>query len=226
MPVDWNEVNTRRISEKTQEVRLYCAQRRCDMTPRSFELARVSLCNLLNNLIDRNKKYASIPETVKNSMNKQRECVAICSEKQAACLARTIVYDCVGDDLNLYPVKADQKLNMSLNRGETACNIPEDEITPWDCLYIVYSQTKGVNYTKNTMLAVFNRFLKVGFDPFMARVYSAYYFSINPIIISALPQYSIFLYKYSTAARALAERGYLILVDTNTFQVADKRLEL
>ena len=226
MPVDWNEVNVRRISEKTQEIRLYCAQRWCDMTPRSFELARISLSNLLDNLMDRNKMYANIPKTIKLSMNRQRDCVAVCSEKQAACLARTVVYDCVGDDLNLYPVKAEQKLQLSKKRGESSCRISEDEVMPWDCLYIVYSLTKGENYTKDTMTAVFSRFQKAGFDPFMARVYSAYFFSINPIIISALPQFSIFLYKYNTAARALVERGYLVSVDTDIYKVTDKRLEL
>lgn len=53
MPVDWKEVNERRIEEKAQELLLYCSHGKEEMTPRAFELARISLSNLLDNIAER-----------------------------------------------------------------------------------------------------------------------------------------------------------------------------
>lgn len=50
MAVDWTEVNERRIGEKTQEILLYCAQKKTSMTQRAFELARLLFEGLLDNI--------------------------------------------------------------------------------------------------------------------------------------------------------------------------------
>lgn len=94
MAIDWSVINESRISEKTQEIMQYCAYKRSDMTSRSFDLARNSFECLLDNIVDRNCQYSAIPESVRKSMHVQDECVALCSEKQALSLARTIVYKC------------------------------------------------------------------------------------------------------------------------------------
>ena len=91
MSTDWTEINERRIGEKTQELLLYCSQKKEDMTSRSFDLARMSLRHLLDNIADRDPYHKGIPNTVKDSMEKQDVVVAQCSEKQAACPARILI---------------------------------------------------------------------------------------------------------------------------------------
>ena len=93
MYVDWAEVNERRIGEKTQEIQLYCAQRKESMTPRAFDLARLSFERLLNNISERNPKSSSVCKTIQRSMESQDDCIAYCTENQAAVLARGVVYN-------------------------------------------------------------------------------------------------------------------------------------
>lgn len=224
MNVNWAEVNDRRISEITQEIHLYCAQKKSGMTPRSFELAQISFGRLLDNIIDRDQKFAGIPETVRRSMDAQDDCVAVCSEKQAAVLARSIVYNYIGDDLNLYPVRAEQKLLRSKVRGIKSCNIPIDEMTDADKFYIAYAFSQGECFTKPTMMAVFNWFRQFGFDPICARVYSIYRFSNNPLNIRSLPQQSMFLTEYRRAVEALVKDGYLRDVGGNNYIISEKTL--
>ena len=226
MPFDWTEVNERRISEKTQEILLYCAQKSCDMTPHSFELARVSLSQLLDNMIDRDKKeFSGIYESVRRGMEYQNNCVAICSEKQAACMARSVVYGYMGDDLNLYPITAEQKLQRAKVRGLTTCDIPKDEMTDKDMVYIVYAFTQGESLSKNTMIAAFEWFKQFGFDPSKARVYATYRYSFKPLNIKSIPQYSMFIPKYRFAVRSLIEEGYLLQVDEDVYEFTGKKLE-
>lgn len=225
MSVNWAEINERRISEKAQEVYLYCAQKKEEMTPRSFELARISLGKLLDNIVDRDPKFAGIPETIRRSMDSQDECVAVCTERQAIILARSIVYNCIGDDLNLYPVRAEQKLLRSKVRGMNSCSIPPDEMTVVDMFYITNAFSKGESFTKPTMMAVFNWFRQHGFDPICARVYSVYRFSSSPLNIRSLPQQSLYLTEYRRAIDVLVNDGYLLDVGDNNYLVTEKTID-
>jgi len=223
MPTN-SEVNERRISEKTQEVRNYCSQRREDMTPRAFELARQSLSSLLDNIKDRNEAYSGIPETVKASMEKQNAVVAECSEKQAKSLASTIVYRFIGDDLNLYPVTADQKIQRSLARGFRECNIPPEEMMPGDYLFVARAITKGVNISRRTMQAVLAKFQEYGFNPYMMRVYSYVALNAKPVAITLVPDYAQFASEYREAAKKLIEMGYLQTNEDGKYLITSKAL--
>lgn len=224
MSTDWTAVNERRISEKTQEIMLYCSQEKKDMTSRSFELARLSFGRLLDNIVDRNRVFTGIPETVRKSMETQTDCIAICSEKQAIVLARSIVYNCIGDDLNLYPVRAEQKLQRSKVKGQSVCVIPEDEMTDADKIYIAYAFAKGESFSKETMIVVFDWFRQRGFKPIHARVYAVYYHSPKPLNIKSLPQLSMFFTEYRRAINDLLKNGYLEDLGEDNYIITDKNL--
>ena len=224
MPTNWNEVNDRRIGEKTLELRNYCSQRRICMTQRAFDLARISLSQLLDNIRDRDEAYGGIPDSVKRSMDNQDIVVAECSEMQANALARTIVYKCIGDDLNLYPVTAKQKIRTSQARGFKECNIPKDEMTFNDILFVARAIAMQVNISRNTMVAVFQELRQYGLDPYMARVYGYYSFNSRPEAITSLPGQANFGSEYKKAARKLMEMGYLQVLDDGKYQVSAKEL--
>lgn len=199
----------RRISGKTIEILSYCALRKRDMTDRAFELARISLIRLLDNIIERNPDFISIPKLVRRSMEQQNECVASCSVQQAKHLAETIVYKCIGNDLNLYPVRADQKLLKSKSRGEKECYIPGDEMTVKDMIYVASAIAEGENFSKPTMQAVFQWFKEIGLDPIQVRVFSVLFIKQKPVSIKAIPMQSLFATEYRKAAKSLVEKGYI-----------------
>lgn len=93
MAVDWTEVNERRIGEKTQEILLYCAKKKTSMTQRAFELARLSFEGLLDNIAQRTPRLSSIIDSIRSGMASKEEYIAICTDKQAASLARGVVYN-------------------------------------------------------------------------------------------------------------------------------------
>ena len=222
----WTEINERRISEKTQEILRYCAQSKYEMTPRSFELARLSLEQLIDNIHDRDKRgFGLFSESFKRGIDCQDNCVALCSEKIADYLAKKIVYNYIGDDLNLYPVRAEQKLQRSKKQGLASCDIPKDEMTEQDMVYVVYAFTQGESFSKNTMIAAFEWFKQYGFDPSKARVYASYRYGHKPLNIKSIPQYSMFIPKYRFAVRSLVEDGYLLQVDEDVYEFTGKKLE-
>ncbi len=222
---NWTEINERRIGEKTQEVKNYCAQRRDSMTPRAFERARISLAYLLDNLMERNPAYSGIPETVKNSMNKNIDTVAECSDEQALSLARTIVYNAVGDDIRLYPVTALQKIQKSRARGEQV-NIPADEMTARDFLTVARAITEGVEISQETTLSVFKKFNDEGFDPYMTRVYGYVAFSTKSFNIKSVPGFSTFGSEYRKAAESLTKLGFFVKNQDGQYQITDMKLNL
>ena len=225
MAVDWNEINDRRIGEKTLELKLYCSRRRDEMTPRAFELARKSLSVLLDNILERNWGFPDVPCRVGSTMTTQNEYVAICSENEAKNLARTIVYKSIGDDLNLYPITAEGKLQRSKIRGFGACSIPADEMTFKDCMYVVYAIMKGENFSPETARACFNRFEKHNMTPLMARVYAGIYYNNGTAEIASLPQFSKFISEYRGAAKELASLGFLHKNDNDVYSFTEKRPE-
>lgn len=225
MSVDWNEVNERRISEKTQEILLYCALRKSEMTPRSFDLAKMSFGNLLNNIIDRNQKYSAIPKGMLKSLDRQDECVSECNLTQAETLAKSIVYGCVGDDLDLYPVTAERKLQRSKLRGFQACNIPEDEMTIRDRIYVIAASAKGESFTVQTLKSVYLWFNQFGFDPHQTRIYCVIWHSARPVSLNSLPLYSQFAREYRQAVKLLVDKGFLKQTCDATYEMTSKRLE-
>lgn len=221
MGVDWTEVNERRISEKTQEIRLYCSRKKADMTPRSFELAQISFGRLLDNISDRNPQSAPICKTIQRSMESQDEVIATCSEKQAAILARGVVYNYIGDDLDLYPITAEQKLLRSKVRNLGVCDIPKDEMTTKDFIFVASAIAEGENISKTTMRAVFEWFGEIGLDPIQTRVYSVLLSKQEPMSLTALPQQNLFGADYRKAAKALVEKGFISELPGNMYCVTE-----
>ena len=219
MSTDWTEINERRIGEKTQELLLYCSQKKEDMTSLSFDLARLSLRHLLDNLAERDPYHKGIPDTVKDSMEKQDIVVAQCSEKQAACLARTIVYKAIGDDLNLYPVTAEKKLQVAKLQG-IPCSIRREEMVMKDMLFIANAIAKGEDISKGTMKIVFEAFKEFGFDPMMTRVYSILYFNPKPMLLASLPMQSVLGRDYKKTADKLVSMSILTVDANGNYSVA------
>ena len=209
MPADLTAVNERRIGEKTQEIQLYCAQKKSSMTSRAFDMARMSFERLLNNIADRSPRMSSIIENIRKKLDSQDDYVALISEKQASALAKAIVYNYIGDDLDLYPITAEKKLQRAKARQLKECSIPIDEMTVKDILFVVSAITQGENFSKSTMLAIFEWFKEIGLDPMQARLYSVLFMKGEPMSIHSIPQYSIFQSEYEKAAKALVEKGFI-----------------
>ena len=225
-PGYWDEVNDRRIGEKTQEVLGYCAQKKSAMTIRSFELARLSLAQLLDDIAERDYTHARIPKMVKKSMEHQEDVVAECTLNQAASLARSIVYRGVGDDLNLYPVSAEKKLSRSRQRGETLCSIPADEMTVKDYLFVAKSLSDGESFTKGTVSSVFAFFNDYGFDPMMTRVFASYAYFKNPAPLTALPLQSVLGTYYRNTAEKLVSMGVMRKTSDKDYELAGDALSI
>lgn len=224
MPVDWKAVNERRISEKSQEIQLYCSQKRQSMTPRAFDLARLSLERLLDNIGDRTPRVNYALKAVRQSMSTQDVFVAECNGQQAEALARGVVYNYIGDDLNLYPITAEKKLTVSKARKQMVCNIPIEEMTPRDIIYVTAAVAEGENFSKPTMLAVYEWFKEIGLDPTEARIFSLLFLQGKPVSLSSLPQYNLFSSKYRSAAKALAEKGFICELPGNLLCVTETRI--
>lgn len=222
----WDEINDRRIEEKTQEVLSYCAQKKGDMTIRSFELARLSLEHLLDNIMERDYTHAGIPKMVKDSMIYKEDVVAECNLNQAASLARSIVYKAIGDDLNLYPVTAEKKLSRSKQRGEELCNIPANEMTARDYLFVAKSLSDGEAFTRGTALNVFFFFNDYGFDPMMTRVFASYAFFRGPKPLSALPLQSVLGTDYRKPAEKLVSMGVMRKASDKDYELAEDALTI
>ncbi len=196
------------------------------MTIRSFELARLSLAQLLDDIAERDYTHARIPKMVKKSMEHQEDVVAECTLNQAASLARSIVYRGVGDDLNLYPVSAEKKLSRSRQRGETLCSIPADEMTVKDYLFVAKSLSDGESFTKGTVSSVFAFFNDYGFDPMMTRVFASYAYFKNPAPLTALPLQSVLGTYYRNTAEKLVSMGVMRKTSDKDYELAGDALSI
>lgn len=225
MSVDWEAVNERRIGEKTQEILLYCALKKSSMTPRAFDLARLSLEGLLDNIADRNPQSSGIVESIRLSMSSQDHYVALCSEKQAASLARSIVFNYIGDNLFLYPITAEKKLLKSKLLKQPECDIPIDEMTVKDILFVAAAITDGENFSRSTMRAIYGWFKEIGLDPYQTRVYSALFRSKVPLSIKALPQQDLFFSEYRRAAKELISKGFVYELPGELYYVTETTIE-
>lgn len=221
MYVDWTEVNERRISEKTQEIRLYCAQKKSSMTERAFDLARLSFGRLLDNIEERNPKSSAVVGGIRKGMESQDDCIAIISEKQAGVLARGVVYNYIGDDLNLYPITAEKKLLRSKVREQKECDIPMDEMTVKDIIYVAAALTEGENFSKQTMRAIYDWFQGIGIDPIQTRVFSVLFMKGEPVSLQSIPQHSMFAAEYRKAAKALVEKGFICEMPDGKYNVTE-----
>lgn len=225
MSVDWEAVNERRIGEKTQEILLYCAHEKSSMTPRAFDLARISFEALLNNIVDRNPRSSDIVESIRLSMSYQDHYIALCSEKQANSLAHSIVYNYIGDNLSLYPITAEKKLLRSKLLKQPECDIPMDEMTVKDILFIAAAITDGENFSRSTMRDIYGWFKEIGLDPYQTRVYSALFRSKAPLSIKALPQQDLFYSEYRRAAKELISKGFIYELPGELYCVTEAILE-
>lgn len=224
MYVDWAEVNERRIGEKTQEIRLYCAQKRQDMTPRAFDLARLSFKRLLDNIAERTPKVNYAVKAVRESLTTQDACIAVCSEKHAAALARGVVYNYIGDDLDLYPITAEKKLLRAKVKQQKECNISFDEMTTQDIIYVVSAITEGENFSKTTMRVAFEWFQQIGLTPIQARLFSVLFMKRVAVSIKSIPQHDLFAAEYRIAAKALIEKGFIVETQKDMYCVTETSL--
>lgn len=209
MYVNWAEVNERRIGEKTQEIWLYCAQKKQDMTSRAFDLARLSIERLLDNISDRTPKSKYAVSAVRESMTTQDEFIALCSEKQAASLARGVVYNYIGDDLDLYPITAEKKLLRVKVRKQNECDIPIEEMTTRDIIFVAAAITEGEIFSKATMHTVYEWFNEIGLDPIQTRVFSVLFIKGVAMPLNSIPQQPLFYSEYRKAAKALIDKGFI-----------------
>ena len=200
---------------------MYCSQKKNEMTPRAFELAQISLGRLLDNISDRNPKSALVCKTVQRSMESQDEVIAVCSEKQAAVLACGVVYKYIGDDLDLYPISAEKKLLRAKARKSLECDIPKDEMTTKDFLYVASAITGGENFSRTTMRAVFDWFGEIGLDPIQTRVYSVLFSKQEPMSLKSLPQQNLFAAEYRKAAKALVDKGFISVLPGDLYCVTE-----
>ena len=221
MYVDWTEVNERRIGEKTQEIQLYCAQKKSSMTERAFDLARLSFYRLLDNIVDRNPKSAAVVDVIRKGVESQDDCIVVISEKQAAVLARGVVYNYIGDDLNLYPVTAEKKLLRSKVRELRECNIPLDEMTVKDIIYVASALTEGENFSKSTMRSIYDWFQIIGLDPIETRIFSVLFMKGEPASLQSIPQYAMLSSEYRKAAKTLVEKGFIYQLPDGKFNVTE-----
>ena len=195
------------------------------MTERAFDLARTSLWELLDNIIQRDLRYAPITKELRLSMTDEETFVARCSKKQAAGLARAVVYNYIGDDLNLYPVSAEKKLDRAKVRGAKECDIPLDEMTVRDRIFVVYADTDGENFSKRTMTNVFQWFQEIGMDAIQARVFSFLFIKRKPISLKAIPQQKLFASEYRKAVKALVKNGFVYEESDDMFCVTETTID-
>lgn len=179
------------------------------MTSRSFDLARLSFSKLLDNIVERNPRSSFLIDTIRRGMDQNDECIAFCTKNQAASLARGVVYNYIGDDLDLYPVTAEKKLHRSKVRKLKECDIPINEMTTQDIIYVVSAIAEGENFSPATMRSVFEWFIGIGMDPIQARVFSFLFIKRRPLSLKSLPQQSLFASEYKKAAKALVANGYI-----------------
>jgi hypothetical protein len=225
MAVDWKEVNERRIGEKTQEILLYCAQKKTSMTQRAFELARLSFEGLLDNIAQRNPRLSSIIDRIRSGIASQEDCIAICTEKQAASLAKGVVYNYIGDDLNLYPITAEKKLLRAKARKLSECSIDIDEMTVKDIIYVASAITEGENFSKQTMRAVYEWFQQIGLNPIQTRVYSVLFMKAAPMSLKSIPQQTILTSEYRKAAKELVAKGFIAELPGDEYCITETTIE-
>lgn len=185
--MDWTEINERRISEKSQEIYNYCKQRKEDMTPMAFNKAKISLGELLQNLSDRDRFENGVAQTVKRSIDTEKDIVARCSEKQAEALAKVVVHQGVGDDLGLYPVSGKKKVERDIaymkRTGQKMGNPwGIDELTEKDMLYFIRQHLDGVCLSTKTLPSIYKYFIEhFSLDPDAAKTVAYIYYSTGNV---------------------------------------------
>ena len=215
------DVKDRRISEKTQEIFLYCSKKNSSMTPRAFDLARLYFLRLLDNIADRDSYSVPVINTIRNSISSQDDCVAECTMKQAKCLAISVVTKGISDDLQLYPISAEKKISIAKLRGQKECSIPIDEMTVKDIFFVTATLAEDTIISESTMRAVFDWFKGIGLDPIEARVYSYLFMKQALVSIRSLPQQNVLGTEYRRAAKSLVEKGFISEFPDDLFCVTE-----
>ena len=119
------------------------------------------------------------------------------------------MYNYIGDDLDLYPITAEKKLLRAKARKMKACDIPINEMTTQDKIYVVSAIAEGENFSPATMRSVFDWFIGIGMDPIQARVFAFLFMKRKPMSLKSLPQQSLFASEYKKAAKALVTNGFI-----------------
>lgn len=185
--MDWTVINERRISEKRQEIYNYCRQRKGDMTPEAFIKAKLSLGNLLQNLSERDRYKSGVAQTVNRSIDTVTDIVATCTEDQADALAKIVVYQAVGDDLDLYPVSGEKKVERDIaymrRTGQKMGNPwGIDELTVKDMLFFIRQHIQGVCLSTKTLPLIYRYFIdNFSLEPAAAKTVAYIYFSAGNV---------------------------------------------
>lgn len=135
-----------------------------------------------------------------------------------------MVYNYIGDDLDLYPITAQKKLLRAKVRKLSECNIAIDEMTVADILYVASAIAEGENLSKQTMRAVYEWFMKIGLDSIQARVYSVLFIKATPMSLKSIPQHSMFAAEYRRAAKELLAKGFITELSGDLYCVTDKTI--
>lgn len=215
--MDYKEINERRISEKTQEVLNYCRQSHTSMTPEAFRKAKESMKRLLENVKDRDNYSLNSIKEVLESIGNQEDTVAICDSEKADRIAKVIVYKCIGDDLNLYPVSGKAKIDKDMVKKQTT-DYSIDELTIKDMLYFIYAHTQNnkqhYNLSTVTMPAIYSYFKEhYDFDLYMSKIIAQLYYQ-------PLNKHKIQSWQTNNAGTRLIERGIVKLDETNLASLA------
>lgn len=178
---NWGEINERRVSEKTQEIYNYCKQSRQDMTETAFKKAKESLKILLTDVKECDRYHLQAIRSVLDSIDKRNDILAVCSTEQADRIAKVLVYQGFRDDLNLYPVRAAQKIGRDEKRGViTDYNV--EELTSADMMYFIRAHVNGANLSRHTMPSIYRSVKECfGLDLYMAKIIAQLFFNPMPI---------------------------------------------
>lgn len=157
------------------------------MTPEAFKKAKLSLGNLLKNLADRDRFAKEVAQTVDKSIDTEKDIVANCSEKQAEVFAKVVVYNAVGDDLGLYPVSGEKKVERDIaymkRTGQKMGNPwGLDELTEKDMLYFIRQHINGVCLSTKTLPSIYKYFIEhFSLDPAAAKTVAYIYYSTGNV---------------------------------------------
>lgn len=136
-----------------------------------------------------------------------------------------MVYNYIGDDLNLYPITAEKKLLRAKVRKLSECNIDIDEMTVRDIIFIASAITEGENISRQTMHAVYEWFQQIGLNPIQTRVYSVLFMKAAPMSLKSIPQQTILAAEYRKAAKELVAKGFIAELPRDEYSITETTIE-
>ena len=140
-------------------------------------------------------------------------------------MARGVVYNYIGDDLNLYPITAEKKLLRAKARKLSECSVDIDEMTVKDIIYVASAITEGENFSKQTMRAVYEWFQQIGLNPIQTRVYSVLFMKAAPMSLKSMPQQTILAAEYRKTQKELVAKGFIAELPGDGYCITETTIE-